>query len=490
MSQIAGDVLAFVAKWSLPILGTVLLFGLSIFVHELGHFLVALRNRMKIERFSIGFGKTIWRKVVDGIEYRAGIIPAGGYVMLPQMDPTPLEGGAAAAEDLPPVPSWVKIRVALAGAAFNVLFALVLTTLVWIFGKPIDASQRTTVIGYIDPDSVAEEAGLRLGDRILRVSGRPVEDFDDLTHQIALSPSEDVVLEIEREGELVAVPVRLKVHPEYKLRYLGVVGAATPVVAELMPDFPAIAAGVEPGDRILEAEGQRIYSTLQFMDMVESSDGQPVRIVCERDGVPHEISVPVKYDEERERYLVGARFAEAKVLVHPTPLAQIADFVTIMRDTLAALFTKGSAVGVKDLSGPVGIFNVGLRMFLQDIRLALWFMAFLNINLAILNLLPIPVLDGGHILFALWQIVTGSPIPGRLVQALHTAFVILLLSLLAYVTFHDMLRLHDQRALERDRDATEGSREPGRGKRAAPPAPAEAGAVQGEADTVPAPAAP
>jgi regulator of sigma E protease len=431
------------------ILGTILLFGLSIFVHELGHFLVARRNGMKVERFSIGFGKTLWKKEVDGVEYRVGLIPAGGYVMLPQMEPSPLEGSKedkAQEEPLPPAHPWVKIKVAFAGAFFNLLFVAVLTTIVWGLGHPVESSRISTQIGYIIPDSPASKSELKLGDTILEVAGRPVSDFEDLATTVALSPAGETPLTIRRDGEIMTVPVVLEADPDMDILYLGVSGASTPIVEGLMTGMPAEEAGIEVEDKILEAAGQKVYSQEHLQSIIRDWGTKPLSMVLERDGKVFTVEVTPKMSEDSEFPLVGVMFTEQKVITHPNPVEQVKIFLKQMGDTLAALFSKKSNVGVKDLSGPIGIFSALQRMLVYDIRMALWFTAFLNLNLAILNLLPIPVLDGGHILFSLWELVTRRPVHPKIVYALHMLFTVLLISLFLFVTFHDIKRtkkMHD-----------------------------------------------
>src|SRR5687767_14626232 len=161
------------------ILEVLLLFNVLIFVHELGHFLAARWRGLKVARFAIWFGKPLWKKEINGVEYMLGSIPAGGYVSLPQMAPMEmLEGKTEASrEELPPVSALDKIIVAFAGPLFSFGLAVLFALIVYWVGRPVSEAEMTTLIGYVEKDSPAEQAGLKVGDRILEVDGKPVSKF-------------------------------------------------------------------------------------------------------------------------------------------------------------------------------------------------------------------------------------------------------------------------------------------------------------------------
>src|SRR5205814_8081419 len=185
-----------------------LLFNLLIFVHELGHFLAARWRGLRIDRFAIWFGKPIWKKKINGVEYALGSIPAGGYVSLPQMATMEtIEGKTeSAGKPLPPISALDKIIVAFAGPLFSFLLALSFAIIVVIVGRPVSDSEKTTVIGYVMKGGPADEAGLRAGDRILAVDGKPVSKFmgmgDSITWRIVRSEGETVEVKVARDGKV------------------------------------------------------------------------------------------------------------------------------------------------------------------------------------------------------------------------------------------------------------------------------------------------
>src|SRR5436309_748283 len=190
-------------------LEVLLLFNLLIFVHELGHFLAARWRGLKVDRFAIWFGKPIWKKNINGVEYALGTIPAGGYVSLPQMaSMEAIEGkGESSGQPLPPISALDKIIVAFAGPLFSFLLALAFAIVVMIVGRPVSESEKTTVIGYVMKGGPADQAGLLPGDRILAVDGKPVTKFmgmgDSVTWRIVRSERDVIPVRIEREGKVL-----------------------------------------------------------------------------------------------------------------------------------------------------------------------------------------------------------------------------------------------------------------------------------------------
>ncbi|HEY0457269.1 MAG TPA: M50 family metallopeptidase, partial [Verrucomicrobiae bacterium] len=196
-----------ILKFVFILLEVLLLFNLLIGVHELGHFLAAKWRGLKIDRFAIWFGKPIWQKKINGITYCLGSIPAGGYVALPQMATMETIEGKTdeKAEDLPPISALDKIIVAAAGPLFSMLLALTFALLVWGIGRPVSEAEKTTVIGYVMTNSPAEKAGLKAGDKILEVDGKPVSRFsgigDSVMWRIVSSETDVIPIKVLRDGQ-------------------------------------------------------------------------------------------------------------------------------------------------------------------------------------------------------------------------------------------------------------------------------------------------
>src|SRR5437588_7593091 len=194
-------------KYVLVILEVLLLFNLLIFVHELGHFLAARWRGLKVDRFAIWFGKPIWKKRINGVEYALGTIPAGGYVSLPQMATMEMiEGkGESSGQPLPPISAMDKIIVAFAGPLFSFLLAVCFAMIVWMVGKPINDDENTTTVGWVEPNGPAWKAGLRPGDKIFEIDGHKVTQFappsqDSVTWRIITSQGTNIVIKYLRDG--------------------------------------------------------------------------------------------------------------------------------------------------------------------------------------------------------------------------------------------------------------------------------------------------
>lgn len=448
-----------VVKTVLIILEVLLLFNLLIFVHELGHFLAARWRGLKVERFAIWFGKPIWKTRIGDVEYVLGSIPAGGYVSLPQMAPMDLiEGkGEEKKEPLPPVSAMDKIIVAFAGPLFSFLLAVAFAVVVWAVGKPVDAD-KTTTVGWVDVSGPAWKAGLRPGDVILEVDNKPVSQFappaqDSVTWRIIASEGTNIPIKYVRDGqEHMAYPVPFrrptKWYERKSLRQILITPAHPAIVYEVATNSPAAIAGLKRGDQVVALNGDKIYSAMNVIHAEESmtnANPQPVTLTIERDGERFDKALiaekPVKPADSKPSFgvLVWLGSTNAAQLSHPTPGDQIESSIGQIVGTLRVLISRKSQVGVQQLGGAVMIIRVYKTLFENEDgwRLVLWFSVIMNVNLALLNLLPLPVLDGGHITLALIEVVRRRPVSGRILNYIQTAFAVALIAFMIFIAFFD-----------------------------------------------------
>jgi regulator of sigma E protease len=434
------------------------LFNIIIFVHELGHFWAAKWRGLQIDRFQIWFGKPLWKKEINGVQYGLGWIPAGGFVALPQMAPMEaIEGGEKPEKPLPPITPLDKIIVAFAGPLFSMLLALASALVVWQVGKPKDFVP-TQIVGEVKPGSPAEKAGIRAGDKVLSINGEPVNGFagtlDSIFESVVLSSGPQIEFLIERPG--VAEPLRIvssfETEPAkwYQRRGLRQVGIGPLleqlVVGAVIPNSPADRAGIREEDVIVSLNGRKFIESGEAVDFIKSQGTGAIEAVIDRSGKTLTLTLhaqkplkPAAADPILGVSLFSSPFHDKRI-VHPGPLTQVSESLRMMWTTLAGLVTPSSNIGVDHLSGPVGIAKMQYKLLQMEDgwRRILAFMVLFNVNLAVLNMLPFPVLDGGHITLALLEKITGRPVRAKPLEILQTICALMLISLMLFVTSKDI----------------------------------------------------
>ncbi len=435
--------IAVITNYVYPGVLVVFFFALTIFIHELGHFLVALWRRMKIERFSIGFGPKIFGWERNGVDYRVSWLPFGGYVALPQMSPMEaIEGKTESkTEDLAPAAPVSKILVAVAGPVMNILLAFVLATVIWGIGKP----SNPAVVGWVEAGSTEEQAGILPGDRILAVNGQPVQTWTQYAVAVACSREPQVHLLFERAGKKFTRDLETKFNEQFGVKTLDIFPREHPFARQVFPNSPAARAGIRPGDQFVSVEGIPVYSFEQLAnDLIGKRADKPTAVKVLRGGEMLTITVTPEFMKEENAARMGVLLGDELEVVRPgpTPWSQVRDVFTEMARMVGALaHSKETGVGAKNLSGPVGIMGAWWYGIVSGgVREGIVIAILLNINLAVLNLLPLPILDGGHIIFAVIEGVRRKPLNARLVQNISIAFAILLITFMLYVSFFDVQR--------------------------------------------------
>jgi regulator of sigma E protease len=444
----------------LTVLEVLLLFNLLIGVHELGHFLAAKWRGLKIDRFAIWFGKPLWKKNIDGVEYALGWIPAGGYVALPQMATMEvIEGkGESSGKPLPPISPLDKTIVAFAGPLFSFLLALAFAVVVWQVGKPEPNAKNSTTIGWVQSGGPAALAGLRPGDKILAVDDHPVTQFlppspDSVTWRIVTSENTNIAIKYQRDGKegiAYANPTNLptKWYERKSLRKILISQEYPAVIAVVVTNSPAAAAGLLTNDEVVAIDGQPIFSpeaVVSLTDALTNGPLKPSRFTIRRDGKQFDCTLQAETPIKPAKAPASFGFfvwegPTDEVLQHPTPFDQIRAAAGQIFATVNTVMSRKSDVGIQQLAGPVMILRVYGTLLSSDNgwRRVLWFSVVLNVNLAMLNLLPFPVLDGGHILLAILEAIRRSPVSAKLLQSLQTTCAVVLIAFMLFIMWHDI----------------------------------------------------
>jgi regulator of sigma E protease len=435
-----------VLSWLYVIVAVMLLFGAAIFVHEFGHFWMARRRGLKVGSFSIGFGPKILGWTRNGIDYEWRGIPAGGYVTLPQMVSSPArDNRPQGTVQLPPVSPGSKMLVAVAGPVMNVLFALVIATAIYFLGLPIRVDPA--IIGQEPPGSPEARLGIRAGDRIVAVNGQPVDSWQAVEMATALARTDVLPVTIARHGVQTTYHLTAAFDKQRGLKLLNLYPEEPPVIARVLRGSAAEKAGLQRGDEIVACAGVPVVGPEQLIGLIQKRPGEPTSIEVKRGPQRLTCTVTPELNPSTQLGVLGVIITPNTTTIYrvrkpgPLPWRLVGQVCRQTFGMMAALVHwRQTGVGVQDLSGPPGILAMLAVDVKTDYRLALKFMVLLNISLAILNLVPAPVLDGGYIAVALIEKLRGRPVSARLQQSAATVFAGLLISLMLYVSYNDVVK--------------------------------------------------
>lgn len=426
------------------ILAFLFVLGVLVFVHELGHFLVARHHGVRVLTFSLGFGPKILQKKRGDTVYCVSAIPLGGYVKM--AGETVEDKREGRDDEFLSKTKWQRFQVLLAGPAMNVVLAVVIMTVVLLQGARVPLYREAPpVIGSVVEDSPAEAAGLLPGDRILTVAGRPVDTWDELELTVMERPDREVEVALRRDGAVETVRVTPVGRGRYNLGDLGVGPDVSPVVAGWAP--PATAgrdAGIEIGDVIVAVDGRRV-DQLALIEAINASAGAPLVLQVRRAGETREITLAPERVGDAWRMGVALGRYETRV-VEPglfeavaLSLEQNYEWSQLIFRTLWGLLTR--EVPASQLVGPVGIAQLSGDAARFGWLTLFQLMAMISLNLGILNLLPIPILDGGHITLLAMEGIARRDFSVRLKERMLLAGFVVLITLMVTVIYNDLTRV-------------------------------------------------
>jgi regulator of sigma E protease len=413
--------------------------GVIIFVHEGGHHLVAKAFGMRVLTFSLGFGKRIWGFRRGETDYRISAVPLGGYVKLAGEEPD--EEGEDP-RDFPNRPRWQRILVYVAGPAMNAVLAVLLVAGLFMVGVDVPALQSIPAeVGTVEAGSPGEAAGIRAGDRIAAVDGRPVEQWQQVAFAIMTSVGRELAVEVERDGRrlaLLVTPVRL---PEHEIGDAGIYPRLLPRVASVVAESPAEGAGFRVGDEVRGIDGRSLANGLEFIAYIEGKAGTEVRVEVLRGGVPTALAVvPAEIDGKgkigvmltlQQRYGPGRAFVES--------LRFNGEVARQSLVVVGKIFTR-EVKARSALAGPIEIAAQSGQAARAGWKSLIYLMAVISVSIGLLNLFPIPVLDGGQIVLLLVESVIRRDLPLAVKERVNQAGLALIVLLMVTVLYFDLAK--------------------------------------------------
>ena len=426
------------------ILSFVFVLGVLIFVHELGHFVMARRIGVRVLTFSLGFGPKLLKFKRGDTEYCVSAIPLGGYVKMAGENPEDTRTGAS--DEFMSKTKWQRFQVLVMGPVMNILLAIVVMAIVLYQGAPVPAyDQHPVVIGGFAQQSVARDAGLQIGDRIVALDGERVDDWEDFYMAIVPKGNRQVTLRIDRNGTQIEKQLTPAAEGKFEMGEIGIIPILNPQVTSVIPGEAADAAGLRKEDVVLAAAGEQNVSNDRLIALFKANRDKPVPLTIRRQGEILQVEVTPRLSGDVVR--VGATLSSAEFrYADPTPwqavklsVAQNWEWTQLILKTLKGLFTRDTPMN--QLVGPVGIAEMSGGAA-QAGWLALFsFMAMISLNLGLVNLMPIPVLDGGHILILALEGVSRRDFSMRVKEKMLLVGFVLLLTLMVTVIYNDLARV-------------------------------------------------
>lgn len=412
--------------------------GVIVFVHELGHFLVAKAFGCRVLAFSLGWGKRVWGFKRGETDYRVALFPIGGYVQLAGEDPSKVDPDDA--RHFFNKPRWQRVLVYLAGPAMNVVLSVGLIAILFIVGIEVPGLQRLDpVIGSVVEGSAGAEAGLQTGDRVLSIDGKHVDDWDDVQFAVLAGAGLDLTVRIERNGSRRALTLTPAQVPKYEIGDAGIFPQFVPRVTMVEGDSPAERAGLELGDELRTVDGHPVTSSHGFIDLIQARGGVEAEIGILRDGASMAVTVTPEGQPGAGRIGIGLgvyqRFGPWRAIVESARYNW--QLATQTVDVIGRIVT-GRMAARSALSGPVEIAALSGAAARSGVKNLLYLMGLVSISIGLLNLLPIPILDGGQILLLAVESAMRRDLSLAFKERFNQVGFVMVMALMAAVLYFDL----------------------------------------------------
>jgi regulator of sigma E protease len=427
------------SRFASNLVGFVLVLGFLIFAHESGHFVMAKLFKVKVLVFSFGFGKRLFGFRKGPTDYRVSLIPLGGYVRM--AGDTPEENQPQNADEFLSRPKWQRFLILVAGPFMNLVIAITFVASLSMIGlrQPLVSS----TIGEVAPNMPAAKAGLQAGDRIIRADGEKIDDFEDLRMAISMHAGMPISIEYLRGGKLLQTTLTPKAEDtDYgPVGRAGIGGFTEPVISGLMPGSPAERSGLRVGDRFEIANGKPVRRFEDIAVLLDSIKGAPVPLVVRRGTADVHLTLPaVKYDPDDLGRGLVAPFRIQKLSLGAALVDSTKQNARMLKYTFVTIsrLVRGNG-SMKELSGPISIARISGEMFRRGWIAVVGLMAMISLQLGVMNLLPIPVLDGGHIFILLIEGVARRDFSLQVKERIQQLGFAVLAALMLVVIYNDVI---------------------------------------------------
>jgi regulator of sigma E protease len=423
--------------------------GVLVFVHEFGHYAVAKLFGVRVEVFSLGFGKRLWGFRRGETDYRISLLPLGGYVKM--TGENPMEEHTGDPGDFTSHPRWQRFLIAIAGPAMNIVLAIVVLTGVFMVHDEAPAfANQPARIEVVQAGSPADKAGIKAGDTIVQLGSKTNPTWQEVIPEVAISPKQPLEVTVERAGQTFHTVVTPRPVGEERIGQAGWFPPEPPVVDETTPGLPAEQAGIKAGDEIVALNDTPVQSMSQFVDLLQEAKSTPVQVSVNRNNVPMKFTVTPQFTDDgsgtgEKKYRIGFR-PGTKTVVQRLPFQPAfakavatceADASLLFRLVPRLLEAKNS---IRQMSGPFGIMQESGRQAREGWPHLLGFMALLSVSLAVLNVLPFPILDGGLMVMLLIEGIMRRDIRIEIKERVYQAAFVALILFFMVVTYFDIAK--------------------------------------------------
>lgn len=427
------------------IVSFILVLGFLILIHELGHFLVAKWLDVKVEKFSIGFGPKLLAFTKGETEYMVSAFPLGGYVKL--LGEEPGEEVKNNPREFSSRPVSHRMGIIIAGPIMNLLLTFLLLPVAYMIGVNMPAFlDKEVQVGWVMADSPAKKAGIEKNDIIKSVDGDLIDNWEKAVTIFVSNPGRKMSLVVERQGSDMEVDITPAESGQMGGGFTGIIQPMIPQIGDVVSGLPADKAGLEKGDIILSVNGNKITHWIEMSSYIKKSEGKEILLSVRKESGDAELKLIPKLNEESKTYVIGVQYSEEMIFKQfgiaeaiDVGLKKGVELTYLTFDVLKKLFTFD--LSIKSLGGPIMIAQATGAAAHSGISEVIMLMAFISLQLGILNLLPIPVLDGGHVFFLLAEMGLRRPISLKTREIAQQVGFAILISLMLIVSYNDVLRV-------------------------------------------------